>query len=245
VSYLYYADRLYQLPLALFGIAIGTVLLPALSARFAAQDFDGAREKINRALEGTVLLTMPCMVAFVLEANGIMAVLFGRGAFDAAAVQGSAKALEAYSVGLLAVVALRIFTPAFHARGDTRTPVMALFIAMGINIALKVVLVTPMAHAGLALATAAGAWINIALLSVWLYRRGDFDPDCLLAKRCAVVFAGSVGMVVTLVMLKPVVVPLEAVWAAHPHLIPLAVRGLAAGLVYCALVGAGWRMVRG
>ncbi len=135
VSYLYYADRLYQLPLAVIGIAIGVVLLPALSRRVAAGDEEGARRGLNRALEGIVVLTLPCVVVFLLAAEPVMAVLFGRGAFDANAVAGSARALEAYAIGLTAVVALRALTPAFHARGDTATPVKVLAVSITINVA--------------------------------------------------------------------------------------------------------------
>jgi putative peptidoglycan lipid II flippase len=244
VSYLYYAERLYQLPLAIFGIAIGTVLLPALSARFAVNDFAGARDRLNRALEGTLLLTLPCVVGFLLASEAIMAVLFERGAFNALAVAGSARALEAYAVGLLAVVFLRVVTPAFHARGDTSTPVIALFTAMVVNIALKIVLMGPLAHAGLALATSIGAWVNIMILTVLLRKRGDFAPDALLFKRFAVIIAGAIAMALVLEGLKPFAVPLDGIVPAHPQMISLLARGTASLAVYGGLVLLGWKLVR-
>ncbi|MFC3693502.1 murein biosynthesis integral membrane protein MurJ [Chenggangzhangella methanolivorans] len=177
VSYLYYADRLYQLPLAVVGIAVGTVLLPELSRRLAADDKAGARDRLNRALEGAMLMTLPFVALFAAAPEPIVAALFGRGAFDAAAVAGSAAALQAYAVGLPAIVALRCVTPAFYAAGDTATPVKALALATLVNIALKLALVGTYASAGLAFATAIGACVNVALLS-WLLRgRGGFEPD--------------------------------------------------------------------
>ncbi len=242
VSYLYYAERLYQLPLAIFGIAIGTVLLPSLAARFAAGDQQGARDKLNRALEGTLLLTVPCVVAFLLASQAIMEVLFRRGAFDTVAVIGSAQALEAYAIGLIAAVLLRVFTPGFHSKGDTATPVKALAIAMIINVVLKLVLVEPLAHAGLALATSIGAWVNILILAYLLYRRGDFSPDALLWKRCSIIVLGGVFMALTMEMMQPIVLPLQGLIPQHPLLISLGVQGGVAGAVYLLLLTAGWRL---
>ncbi len=177
VSYLYYADRLYQLPLAVVGIAIGTVLLPELARRLAADDLPGARDRLNRALEGALAMTLPFVALFAAAPGPIVAALFGRGAFDAAAVDGSAAALQAYSVGLPAIVALRCVTPAFHASGDTATPVKALAIATIANVALKFALVGSLFSAGLAFATSVGAWANLLLLTWLLARRGGFAAD--------------------------------------------------------------------
>jgi putative peptidoglycan lipid II flippase len=244
VSYLYYADRLYQLPLGVIGIAIGVVLLPDLSKRVAEGDERGARDRLNRALEGITLLTVPCVVVFLLASEPVMAVLFGRGAFDQAAITGSARALAAYGFGLTAIVALRALTPAFHARGDTSSPVKALAASLIVNIGLKILLVGPLAHAGLAFATAAGAWVNALLLAFMLSRRGIFVADRRLVRMLILCAAAGFAMAAVLVGLEPHLRGLSGMIPGFPEALPVAVR-LAVGLVaYLAVMAAGWRLLR-
>lgn len=244
VSYLYYADRLYQLPLAVIGIAIGVVLLPDLSKKVAAGDEPGARHGLNRALEGIIVLTLPCVAVFLVMAEPVMSVLFGRGAFDAAAVAGSARALEAYAWGLTAVVALRAMTPAFHARGDTTTPVIALAISILVNIALKIALIEPMAHAGLAFGTAIGAWVNALILAVLLWRSGKFAPDLRLVRMAGISLAGSFALLAVIEGAVPLVQPLRGVIPALPDLVPVMIVLAAGGLVYLIVLWLGWRVIR-
>lgn len=175
VSAMYYADRLYQLPIGVIAIAIGTVLLPELSRRFAAKDEVGARRAQRRAVFWSVVLTAPFVVAFLLVPDWLMRIAFARGAFDEVAVARSAATLQAYGVGLLAIVLLRSVVPGFHARGDTRTPMWVAFAGIGVNVALKFTLTGPFDVAGLAVATSAGAWVNLLLLVV-LDRRRRADP---------------------------------------------------------------------
>jgi putative peptidoglycan lipid II flippase len=170
VSYLYYADRLYQLPLAIIGIAIGTALLPELSRLLAQGDDKSAAQRQWRALEIGMVLTLPCAIVFILMGETLLTALFARGAFDVAAAQGSAQALQAYAFGLPAFVLIRCLVPAFHARGDTATPVKIFVLALGVNLVLKLLLTGPLLHAGLALATSVGAWINALLMLVLLCR---------------------------------------------------------------------------
>lgn len=244
VSYLYYADRLYQLPLGVIGIAIGVVLLPDLSKRVAQGDERGARDRLNRAIEGITLLTLPCVVVFLLASEPAMAVLFGRGAFDAAAIAGSARALEAYGFGLTAIVALRALTPAFHARGDTATPVKALAASLVVNIALKIILVGPMAHAGLALATAVGAWVNALLLAYLLSRKGIFLPDRRLVRMLTLCAAAGFAMAAVLVGLEPHLRGLAGLIPAFPQLLPVGARLSLGLLAYLLVLAAGWRLLR-
>ena len=164
VSAMYYADRLYQLPIGVIAIAVGTVLLPELSRRFAAGDEPGARRAQRRALIGSTALTLPFVVAFLAVPAWLVEIAFARGAFDAAAVARSAATLQAYGVGLLAIVLLRSVVPAFHARGDTRTPMWVAFAGIAVNVALKFALTGPFDVAGLAIATSAGAWVNLLIL---------------------------------------------------------------------------------
>ena len=184
LSALYYADRLNQLPIGVIGIAAGTVLLPEMARRIAAGDERGARHAQNRAVELTLLLSIPCVVAFLLVPELIMRALFVRGAFTAADAQAAAATLAAYAIGLLPFVLLRSVTVTFLARGDTLTPVKALAVAVAVNVALKILLMDRYAQVGLALATSIGAWVNLALL-LWFAARKSCSRSTTRLKRSA------------------------------------------------------------
>ena len=169
-SALYYADRLNQLPIGVIGIAAGTVILPEMSRRIAGGDPHGAAQAQNRAIEFTLLLSIPCIAAFFIIPDLIMRALFVRGAFTAADAEVAGRTLTAYAFGLLPFVLIRSAVATFFARGDTATPVKAALIAAAVNIAFKVLLMGPLAQVGLALATSIGAWINLGLV-VWFSRR--------------------------------------------------------------------------
>ena len=170
LSALYYADRINQLPIGVVGIAIGTVLLPEMSRRLAAGDDAGAAHSQSRAIEFAVLLALPFVVAALLIPDLTMRALFARGAFTSGDAAAAAATLQAYGVGLLAFVVMRAFIAPFHARGDTTTPMIAALVAVAVNVALKFALMGPLAQVGLALATALGGWLNLALL-VFFARR--------------------------------------------------------------------------
>ena len=169
---LYYADRINQLPLGVLGIALGTVLLPDMSARLARNDRAGSDAAQNNSAALTLLLTLPFAVVFVAIPGTIMRAIFAHGAFDAKAATLSGVALAAYGVGLPAFALVRIVASTFYARHDTATPARVTMIAFGANIAMKLVLVfgLKLGIAGIALGTAFGAWLNVAQL-VWLGRR--------------------------------------------------------------------------
>ena len=200
ISYLYYADRLNQLPLGVIGIAIGTVLLPDLSRRVAAGDEGAAIQAQKRALASSLALTLPCAIGLGLLAEPLMVGLFMRGAFDRAAAHGAAQALMAYAVGLPAFVLVRSLTPGFQGRGDTGTPVRLALIATGFNIALKLLLIGPLSYVGVALGTSLASWLNAGLLAIALRRRGwlALDPEIKgVFRRCAgagLIMAGTVLM---------------------------------------------------
>ncbi len=169
---LYYADRINQLPLGVLGIALGTVLLPEMSARLAKKDTAGSDSAQNRAAALSLLSTLPFAVAFLTVPDIIMRGLFAHGAFDRSAAELSAVALAAYGVGLPAFALVRIVASTFYARHDTATPVRATVTSIAVNIALKLILVWGFHFgiAGIALGTAFGAWVNVGLL-VWMGRR--------------------------------------------------------------------------
>ncbi len=176
LSALYYADRIHQLPIGVVGIAVGVVLLPEMARRLAAGDEKGAASSQGRAIEFALLLAVPCAAASLVIPELIMRALFARGAFTAADAAAAGQTLAAYATGLIPFVLMRSFVAPFHARGDTTTPVIAALSGVALNIALKVALMGPLAQAGLALATAAGAWLNLLLLIWFAKRRGFAQP---------------------------------------------------------------------
>jgi putative peptidoglycan lipid II flippase len=169
---LYYGDRINQLPLGVLGIALGTVLLPEMTARLARNDRAGSDAAQNNAAALTLLLTLPFAVVFFTVPGTIMTAIFAHGAFDAHAAALAGTALAGYGIGLPAFALVRIFASSFYARHDTGTPARVTFIAFGANIAMKVALVwgLHLGIAGIALGTAFGAWLNVVQL-IWLGRR--------------------------------------------------------------------------
>ena len=209
VSYLYYADRLYQLPLGIVGIAIGVVLLPQLSRQIRAGDWSLALASQNRSLEFALLLTLPAAVGLALAAEPIISVLFERGAFTAEDTPATAAALAAFSFGLPAFVLIKVFQPAFFAREDTQTPMWF----AGVNLVVNVVLSLGLfywfqsqgwqGHVGIAIATSVAGWINAALLWVELMRRGDFVFDQKIVRSLALmVFASTVMAAILVILLE-------------------------------------------
>lgn len=244
VSYLYYADRLYQLPLAVIGIAVGTVLLPELARRLAVDDKAGARDRLNRAIEGALLMTLPFVALFAMAPGPLVAALFGRGAFDAAAIAGSAAALQAYAIGLPAVVALRCVTPAFHAAGDTATPVKALAVATIANVALKIALIGSFFSAGLAFATSVGAWVNLGLLIILLRRRDGFAPDRRFWINLASFTIATAASLSSIWWSLAPAARLKGAIPIMPDLAPAALIGVVGIATYAATAGAGYLLAR-
>jgi putative peptidoglycan lipid II flippase len=182
LSALYYAERLYQLPIGVIGIAIGTVLLPEMSRRIAAGDDAGALASQRRAFEFTLLTSVPFVAAFITVPDVIMRAVFLRGAFTAADAAAAGATLAAYAVGLIPFVMIRSAVSAFYARKDTATPVKASLTGLAVNLALKVLLMGSLAQVGLALATATGAWINLLLVLGFAVRAGYLEFDKVLVQ---------------------------------------------------------------
>jgi putative peptidoglycan lipid II flippase len=244
VASLYFADRLYQLPVGVIGIAAGTVLLPEMSRRIAGGDVAGAHRAQNRAFGLTLALATPFAVAFVILPDLIMAALFGRGAFDLAAADRAGAALAAYAVGLPAVVLIRSAVASFYARADTTTPVIATFVAIAVNVALKILLTERLGVAGLALGTAAGAWVNLILLLTLAYRRDWTVPDRTLGRTLAAVAIAALPLV-AVALLAPE--PLRAVVAGLPawrEEARLALIGLLGAAVYGAVLLLALKLLR-
>ncbi len=176
VSYLYYADRLYELPLGVIGIAIATALLPMLSRHIRAKEHEEATAAINQALRFTALIGLPATAALIVIASPIVTVIYEHGAFspeDSAAV---IPALIAYACGLPAFLVIKIFSNCFFAAGDTKTPVKIAIVCVLTNLILNLILIEYYAHVGLAIATSAAGWLNAILLGYFLYMRHLFRP---------------------------------------------------------------------
>ena len=183
ISYIYYADRLNQLPLGLIGIGLGTILLPTISRLLGAGKEAEAMETQNRGIELALFLTLPATVAFLIAAEPIIRGLFQHGAFTADDTVKCAWALAAFSLGLPSYVLVKVLTPGFYARQDTKTPVRYAMISVGVNIALNLALIPSVGHVGPPLATAIAATINVALLYRTLAKRGHFAADARLKRR--------------------------------------------------------------
>ncbi len=192
-SAIYYADRIYQLPVGVVGIAAGTVLLPTMSRLVAGGDEGGASREQNRAIGITLIMALPFVAAFLTMPDILVSALFGRGRFDAQAADVASRVLFAYALGLIAVLLIRSVAASFFARGDTGTPVIAALSALGFNVLLKIVLAGQLGAPGLALATSAGAWLNLGILYALALRRGWTRLDDTLVKAAIVALVGALA----------------------------------------------------
>jgi putative peptidoglycan lipid II flippase len=183
VTYIYMADRLNQLPLGLIGIGLGTVLLPTISRQLGAGENAAAMETQNRGMELALLLTLPATVALVLCGEPIAAALFGYGKFTPLDTHYTAQALAAFSIGLPSYILIKVLTPGYYARQDTKTPVRYATISMVVNLVLNLALIVPLEHMGPPLATAIASTVNVALLYRTLVQRGQFVADARLKRR--------------------------------------------------------------
>lgn len=183
VTYIYMADRLNQLPLGLIGIGLGTVLLPTISRQLGGGEEAAAMETQNRGMELALLLTLPATVALVLCGEPIAAALFGYGKFDAQDTHFTAQALAAFSIGLPSYILVKVLTPGYYARQDTKTPVRYATISMVVNLAGNLALIVPLRHMGPPLATAIASTVNVWLLYHTLVKRGHFAADARLKRR--------------------------------------------------------------
>lgn len=201
-SSLYYADRLYQLPVGVIAVAAGTVLLPEMSKRLAAGDEAGAHRAQNQSLAISLALAIPFTAAFLFIPEAIVAGFFGYGAFGEEAVRTAAAVLAAYGWGLPAVVAIRSLVASFHARGDTQTPLYASVTAIALNLFLKMLFWRDYGAAGLAFATAMGAIANAVILGTLAIRQKKAGPDAELALQLAISVIGTIWLVATLLLVR-------------------------------------------
>lgn len=171
VSYLYYADRLLEFPMGIFAIAIATAVLPTISDQKAKNDISGMKETLTFSLRLTFFVIMPAMIGLIALRRPLINILFQRGAFDTQATEMTAQALLFYALGLIFFAGVRIIVLAFYSLHDTKTPVKAAFLALVANALLGALLMVPLKHGGLALATSLAAGVNLVFLIIYLRKK--------------------------------------------------------------------------
>jgi putative peptidoglycan lipid II flippase len=194
VSWLYFADRIYQLPLGVIGVAVGVVLLHELSHKLRAGDHAAAINSENRSLEFSLFLTLPATVALLIASGPIVRVLFEHGAFDATDAAATAEMLSAYAIGLPAYVLIKVFHPSYFARENTTTPMLFAVAGMAVNIVLSFILFLRLGPAGIPLAASFSGWLNAGLLILWLKWKASFSFDATFQKRFPAIVAASAIM---------------------------------------------------
>lgn len=245
VSWLYYSDRLVELPLGVFAIAISTVILPSLSRSRAQQSSQGFTATMDWGLRMIFLIALPATAALWLLSEPILLTLFQYGKMTALDIRMASYSLNAYTLGLLAFMLIKVLAPGYYARQDTRTPVSIGIKAMLANMVLNVLLVWPLhhywqlGHVGLALATALSAWLNAGLLYRGLHRQSVYRPLPGMLATLLKILLGCIAMVISLVWLLPEQSQwLQWGWQQRLFaLLPLCVLGGSVYLVVLVLLG--------
>lgn len=240
VSWLYYSDRLMELPLGVFGVAIATVILPSLSAHRAGARMQDFSLTLDWAVRAVLLIAVPAAVALLLLAQPILVTLFQYGAFRPADVAMAAMSLQAYCLGLAAFMLIKVLAPGFYARQDTATPVKIGIVAMVANMLLNVAFVLPLmhyynaGHVGLALATSVAAWLNAGLLWRGLRRQQVYQFQPGWWAYSGRLLAATAGMAAVVLWLSPATATWLA-WSVHQRVGHMALACAAGGLVYLLL----------
>lgn len=226
ISWLYFAERVYQLPLGMIGIAFGVVLLPEVSRRLRGDDVAGAKAAIGEGLGFSMLFTLPAAAAFMVIAWPIISVLFQHGEdFTAVDSRAAAGALALFAIGLPGYVLIKILQPGYFARENTKTPMKMAAVTVGVNIVASLALFPWIGHLGIALATSIAAWVNVALL--WHGLRGWFHVGRPLWIKLGKIVVASAVMA-------------GAVWAASLVLAPwIEAGGMKSVVGLCLLIGLG------
>ena len=200
VSWLYYADRLNELPIGVIGVAVGTALLPMLSRTIRAGDNAAAIEQMNHALMLAMAVVLPATTALITIPVPLITTMYEHGAFSAADTASVVPAMVAFACGLPAFILIKVFAPGFFARQDTKTPVKIGLLCLFINLFSNLILMQFFAHVGLAMGTTAAGWINALAMGWVLYRRGHFVPQRVLIIALGKALLASAIMGVALVV---------------------------------------------
>jgi len=235
VSYLYYADRITELPIGMIGVAVGTALLPMLSRHVREGAVDKVRDMMNRGIEITLLFGLPATIACLVIAEPIINVLYQHGAFTPDDATATSGALMAFAAGLPAFLAVKVFAPGFYANHDTKTPFRIAMVCVLINLVLNLILIHPFKHVGMAMATTAASWVNVFWMARLLHKQQLFMPDRAFYVRSSKMLAASLGMGVVLWLGLPLT---ESYWHSSINLRVGALMALiaAGGLSYGLLL---------
>lgn len=235
VSYLYYADRINELPLAVIGIAVGTALLPMLSRQIREGRHEAARHSQNRAIELALLLSLPAAIAIMVISEPIIRVMFERGRFSAMDTAATHIALIAFAAGLPAFILVKVLSPAFYANQDTKTPFKIALVCIFTNLCLNLILIWPFRHVGMAMATSIAGWLNVALMLHNLKKRELFTIDRLLVLRIPRIVGACLLMAGCLYALQQLLWPhfSGVTLAGFASLIGMSMAGFAAYIVGC------------
>jgi putative peptidoglycan lipid II flippase len=242
VSAISYAERLYQLPVGVIGIAAGTVLLPEMSRRIAAGDVAGAHRAQSNTMALTIALAAPFFIAFDTIPELIVAGLFMRGKFTAADAFAAGDALAAYGAGLMALVLIASARASFQARGDTATPMKIALAALAVNVALKVVLFKPLGAVGLATATSIGLWINLGALIALAIAWDMIDFDEVFAKTLGATFVACALLTMTATFGRAPALAFGRHFGSQANLVALIALGAAGAIVYGGALVAALRL---
>jgi putative peptidoglycan lipid II flippase len=246
VSWLYYAERIVQLPLGVIGVTVGVVLLPDLSHKLRSGDHQAVIASENRALEFALLLTLPAATALPLAATPILRVLFEHGAFTATDTEATAKMLGALALGLPAYVMIKVLHPSFFAREDTKTPMIFAAIAMLANVVLSLGLFMAIGGTGIAIAAMLSGWINVVLLVLELKRRGEFALDAAFRRALLGILLATICMGIAVFgmerLLERYLAPSNGIPVQVAALAGLVASGLLVYAISAELLGAAkWR----
>ncbi len=203
ISWLYYADRLLELPIGLVAVTIGTVMLPNLSRLHASRSTAGFARTIDWGLRTSLLFAVPAAAALYILAVPVIATIFYRGALTVFDVRMTALALQAFAVGLVAFTLVKVLAPAYFAREDTRTPLRFAVVAVAVNVTLNLALFRVMGHAGLALATSVAAIVQSWLLMRGVLRGGHYRPDAGFYRYLLKIAVAALVMALPLIYMAP------------------------------------------
>jgi putative peptidoglycan lipid II flippase len=212
-SYLYYADRINELPLAVIGIAVGTALLPMLSKQVREGKLEEAHKSQSHAIELALFLSLPAAIALLVIAEQVIHVMYQRGAFGNDAVFATSHTLMAFAFGLPAFILAKIISPAFYAHKDTKTPFKIAMICIGINLFFNLALMFPLQYVGMALATSIAGWANVIMMAVLLQKRTWLSIDRELVKKVIKMLAAALVMACVLYGLKGMIV--QVMWSGE------------------------------
>ena len=196
ISHIYYADRLNQLPLAIFGIAMGIVLLPTLSKAIKQNNSEEIQATQNRSLEFSLLISLPSAAGLYILSFPIIHILFERGAFLAEDTFYTSKVLSIFALGLPAYILIKILVTCFFAREDTKTPLYVSIVSVIVNIVLSILLISSMREMGIAVATAISAWINAILLFLILYKDNNLFLESKLIRNSLKILFATIILVI-------------------------------------------------